>query len=232
MESEQGATINPQINYLRDYKLEEGELDNLKIEYNSAEDKESFELALLNRIWNTKQTELSNYTITVGQDTYTVKYRYGVNKDNVVGNSSKIFGITHAQRIVDNKPEVYKAYFFVYAYSELNGKGILRIHEIIKTSNYYIYYYEGSSESSYSPGTWYGLYHVNIRNEVPNNFRTYMPLLGFKAETDSTGSVTRHLFHLPVKSFCFQGRHENIVDLGENYEGKFEILNPSIKVGN
>ena len=217
------SLVNPQINYYKEYLLNEGELDNLTIEFESAEDQKAFELALMSRIWNKKFTDLAELTPETGAENYprtTIKYRYGVNKDSTVGTSSKVFGITHAiteSQSGDKIVKIMKAYLFVYAFSQLSNKGILRVHELISTSKYDLYYSEH----------YYGLYHCDLPNntgKLPNA----VPLIGIVDIMDS-GRVTNTYFYMPLKSFCMQGRHENIVEFAEDYKGKFEIFKPSIK---
>ena len=58
-------TIVPQIVYYKEYTLHTDGLDNISIAFDSEEDKKNFELALLNRIWNRKETSLEYYTFTL-----------------------------------------------------------------------------------------------------------------------------------------------------------------------
>ena len=113
------SLVNPQINYYKEYLLNEGELDNLTIEFASMDKQKSFELALMSRIWNKKFNDLSELVPETGDDTYprtTIRYRYGINKDNTVGTSSKVFGITHATTESQNGDKIVettKSYLFV-----------------------------------------------------------------------------------------------------------------------
>lgn len=216
------SLVSPQINYYRDYQLNEGELDNLAVEFEVQENRDKFELALMNRIWNKNYSSLSELVPT--GETYprtTIRYRYGINKDATVGPSNKIFGITHAVTETQSGSSIKtatKSYLFVYAFSQLSNKGILRVHEILRTSNYDMYYSEH----------YYGLYHKDVRN-TPSNLVNAAPIIGIVDIMDSTGKVTKTNFYMPLKSYCMQGRHEDIVQFGEDYKGKFEILNPQLK---
>ena len=67
-------TIVPQIVYYKEYTLHTDGLDNISIAFDSEEDKKNFELALLNRIWNRKETSLEYYT------SHGFKWLYGTNK--------------------------------------------------------------------------------------------------------------------------------------------------------
>ena len=215
-------TVNSQINYYRDYTIEESEIDNLKIEFESEEKKAKFELALLNKIWNQNKTELPGYTVKIRDTDYVVHYRYCTNKDDIVG-SNKIFGITHISDQLNGSNTAQnafqKGYFFIYTYSELHTKGILRVHEIVRTSNYGLRYTDDySTDANVTPSPCYGLYHYDNPNGLKNGY----PIIGFKD----------NYFYLPIKSYCMQGRHENVVKFREDYAGRFEIMNPSIKVTN
>lgn len=216
------SLVSPQINYYRDYQLNEGELDNLAVEFEQQENQQKFELALMNRIWNKNFSNLSELVPT--EETYprtTIRYRYGINKDATVGQSNKIFGITRAVTETQNGSSISittKSYLFVYAFSQLSNKGILRVHEILRTSNYDMYYSEH----------YFGLYHSDVR-ENTNKLVDAAPIIGIVDIMDSTGKVIKTNFYLPKKSYCMQGRHEDIIQFGEDYKGKFEIINPHLK---
>ena len=220
-------TVNSQINYYRDYTIEESEIDNLKIEFESEEKKKKFELALLNKIWNQNKTALPGYTVKIGDTDYVVHYKYCTNKDDIVG-SNKIFGITHISQKLSSSNTAQnafqKGYFFIYTYSELHTKGILRVHEIVRTSNYGLRYgsdytEEENSTANVTPSSYYGLYHFD---DSRSTIDVKYPIIGFKD----------NYFYLPIKSYCMQGRHEDVVKFREDYAGRFEIVNPSIKVTN
>lgn len=227
--SELKPTVNSQIIYYREYTIEESEIDNLKIEFESEEEKTKFELALLNKIWNKKETTLANYSVTLGEVTYPVHYRYCTNKDDIVG-SSKIFGITHISEQLSTghtaQNVFQKGYFFIYTYSELYMKGILRMHEIVRTSNYGLRYSgDYTTAANVTPSPCYGLYHYDNPNGLNNGY----PIIGFKDNDVDDG---KNYFYLPIKSYCMQGRHEDIINFREDYAGRFEIVNPSIKPAN
>ena len=195
-------TIVPQIVYYKEYTLHTDGLDNISIAFDSEEDKKNFELALLNRIWNRKETSLEYYT------SHGFKWLYGTNKDGELTNVNVLIGLTSLEQ--DGQPT--RMYLFIYSFSQVTVRGILRIHQVILPvwTNYALV---SSGDAIY-----YGVYSLN------RGLKPETPLLGFYKVGDE------QCFYLPRYSFFLQGKHQDVISpLLDGFTGKFNIEFPSIK---
>jgi len=194
--------ILPQIVYYKDYTLHTDGLDNISIIFDSENDKKNFELALLNKIWNRKETSLEYYSSNG------FKWLYGVNKDGELTNVNILIGLTS----LEQQGQSTIMYMFIYSFSQITVRGILRIHQVILPCN-----------TSYSTkiddqAIYYGIYSINTT--VPP-----IPLFGFYKLGDDQA------FYLPRYSFYLQGKHQDVITpLVDEFNGRFAIDFPSIKV--
>lgn len=194
--------ILPQIVYYKNYTLNTDGLDNISIIFDSEEDKIKFDLALLNRIWNKNETSLDYYS------SHGFKWLYGTNKDNELTNVNVLIGITS----LEQDGQSTRMYLFIYSFSQITVRGILRIHQIILPvwTNYAL--------NSSGDVIQYGVYSMNKQNNPET------PLLGFYKVRDEQS------FYLPRYSFFLQGKHQDIISsLLNGFNGKFNIDFPSIK---
>lgn len=201
-----GNTIVPQIVYYKDYTLKTDGLDNISITFESEEDKNKFELALLNRIWYKNETNLDYYS------SHGYKWLYGINRDGQLTNVNVLLGITS----LEVKGQPTKMYLFIYSFSQVTVRGILRIHQVILGSRND--YATVITENQIN----YGVYSFSQSGKPET------PLLGFYKTV--TSSVIDQRFYLPRYSFLLEGKHQDVIaPLLENYTGKFEIDFPDIK---
>ena len=197
--------IVPQIVYYKDYTLKTDGLDNISITFDSEEDKNKFELALLNRIWYKTEKKLEYYSKNGYQ------WLYGVNKDGQLTNVNVLVGITSYKN-----GNTLKMYLFIYSFSQITVRGILRVHQVILPA--YTNYATNITDNIIQ----YGVYSYN-RTGKPET-----PLLGFYKY--ATTSKTIQEFYLPKFSYFLEGKHQDVIaPLVENYTGKFEIDFPTIK---
>lgn len=195
-------TILPQIVYYKDYTLRTDGLDNISIVFDSEEDKKNFELALMNRIWNKKETSLDYYS------SHGFKWLYGINKDGELTNVNVLIGLTS----LEQTGQPTRMYMFIYSFSQVTVRGILRIHQVILPCNT-SFYTKIDDQAIY-----YGIYSINTT--VPP-----IPLFGFYKLGDDQA------FYLPRYSFYLQGKHEDVISpLVDEFNGRFAIDFPSIKV--
>ena len=149
--------IVPQINYLRNYTLNTNGLDNISIQFENQTKKEEFDLSLLNKIWNRKETNIDYYL------NHNYNYLYGTNKEGQFTNISMLFGITSFK----NEDNEILMYLFIFTFSLTSNKGILRVHKVVLPSytNYSIQINDDKSK--------YGVYSFS-QGKQPET-----PLLGF-----------------------------------------------------
>lgn len=196
-------TILPQIVYYKDYTLHTDGLDNISIIFDSEEDKKNFELALMNRIWNKKETSLDYYS------SHGFKWLYGINKDGELTNVNVLIGLTS----LEQTGQPTRMYLFIYSFSQVTVRGILRIHQVILPCN------TNYANSINSDQIYYGVYSYN------NSGAPQTPLLGFYKLSDE------QYFYLPRYSFFLQGKHQDVISpLNDEFNGRFAIDFPSIKV--
>ena len=192
-------TIAPQIVYYKDYTLNTNGLDNISITFESEEDQMKFELALLNRIWNRKETALDYYS------THGFKWLYGTNRDGELTNVNVLIGLTSLEQL----GQATRMYLFIYSFSQVTVRGILRIHQVVLPCN------TEYASSIASDQIYYGIYSKD----------TQTPLLGFYKLGNE------QYFYLPRHSFFLQGRHRDVITpLNDEFNGKFAVDFPSIKV--
>lgn len=197
-------TILPQIVYYKNYTLRTDGLDNISITFDSEEDKKKFELALMNKIWNRKETSLDYYS------SHGFKWLYGINKDGELTNVNVLIGLTSLEQ--DGQPT--RMYLFIYSFSQVTVRGIFRIHQVVLPCNAnYALITNGDS-------IYYGVYSYSVRTKLPET-----PLLGFYKLGDE------QYFYLPRYSFYLQGKHQDVISpLNDGFTGQFAIDFPSIKV--
>lgn len=244
-------SINPQINWYREYVLEPNANVAMKFEGETAEEvaqqKQAFENSLYKKIWNGNLPEGENYpnsAPTQGdgvvpdasstEDPY-YTFTYGINEAETGCKKSMMFGITfrHARQQKEGgsygKHEITSGYLFiVVAYTEEVTTG------------------EGESATTET------VQKVRVRSHqlvvIPNTVfsddtgaDTTNPIWGIKITDSTNGSIVRngdivigikgngnsatatYEFYFPLKSFFLEGRHQEPVQFVDDYPGKFAI---------
>lgn len=218
------------VNYSREYELDLGDYNQLDLSFQSEEDRKLFEDVLICKIYgisykltgestigSIRGKHCNTHTVAVAFDLYDrIEYglMYGSGAESRGDVSKCVFGITHDFKAYKNNSVVLsipEPYFFVFAHRDgLDGeadRNVLRAHKIMAIPN---------SEFIFDPDTAKkGNYGLVTKHTTPSM------ILGFN------WTETYLYFHLPQRSYCLEGRSEDVIDMGDAYPGKFKVVLPT-----
>lgn len=245
-----GSALEVQfVEYNKQYELELEDFDALNVKYDTVDQKHLFEQVLICKLYGLLYTlDTTGATPTLQITNYDkLEYRilYGSGNENKGDINKCIFGIVSdfkAYKTTDDTDaaiSVEDPYMFIFAHKSESGTGenivpqsnILRVHKIIKVPNSHVV---NPVKTTWSKGTG-----ANGEDEFNTEDRTGFNACGLFAGTNS-GDVSYCIvgfknenvqgtdwhFYLPTYSYCLEGRTENILNLGENYAGKFKVSIP------
>ena len=244
------------VEYNKQYELELKDFDALNVKYDTMDQKHLFEQVLICKLYGLLYTlDTTGEVPILNIENYKrLEYCicYGSGNENKGDINKCIFGIVsgfkaykeiddYSETPADDKPAINVAdpYMFIFAHRTASGNGesavsesnVLRVHKIIKIPNSHVV---NPLKTTWTKGTGSneedefnveevtgfnacGLFAGSTANDV-----NYC-IVGIKNE-NVQGNDWR--FYLPTYSYCLEGRTENILDLGENYAGKFKISIP------
>lgn len=211
------------VNYNKQYEINLNDHDILSVEYDSKEQKDMFEKVLICKIYGIKYT-LSTTPESISYDNYNrIEYNifYGSGSEPQGDVSKCIFGIVSGfkayktETSTEAEVKIEAPYMFIFAHKTAKNDdetdvNVLRIHKIIIIPN---------SHSVDPPGTVIPEGFSGCGLFAGDNGIEYC-ILGFKKENSDW------YFHLPSYSYCLEGRTENIINLGNDYKGKFKVAMP------
>ena len=202
----------------RQYTLDLKDFDDAILDFSgedettTASNKSNFEIALVSKIFGFEYTQSETAITFKRYDNVSYKIMYA--QGNGAGVTKKcIFGIVSAVKAkIKNTTDEYfepkKPYMFIFAHKEAenaeDSQNVLRVHEIVSIPNSHFVDAE-------QDGTACGLFAGPTAN-------THC-ILGFN-KVDN-----KDYFFLPKHSFCLEGKTQEIIDLGDEYAGKFEVAN-------
>ena len=217
------------VDYNKEYEMELTGYDVLSVKYETDTQKSMFERVLICKLYGI------DYTINAIQPTgpeitfknydrieYNIWYGNGAEAQGDV--TKCIFGIVSGfkayKTATSAEPEVKveAPYMFIFAHKTAKDDketdvNTLRAHKIIVIPNSHNVDPPGAEVPEGFSGC--GLFAGDSGNEYC--------ILGFKKESN------QWYFYLPSYSYCLEGRTENIVNLGEGYQGKFKVEIPVIE---
>ena len=218
------------VDYNKEYEMDLTGYDVLSVKYDTEIQKTMFEKVLICKLYGI------DYTITATEDSPVInltnynkveyKIWYG-NGAEAQGDVTKcIFGIVSGFKAyktatsTEAEVKVEAPYMFIFAHKTAKDDketdvNTLRAHKIIVIPN---------SHNVDPPGATVpvGFSGCGLFAGDSNSGDNYC-ILGFKKESN------QWYFYLPSYSYCLEGRTENIVNLGENYQGKFKVEIPQVE---
>lgn len=238
------------VEYNKQYELELERFDALNVKYDTAAQKHLFEQVLICKLYGLLYTlDTSGTTPTLQITNYEkleYKIEYGSGNENKGDINKCIFGIVSGFKAykttndTDAAVSVADPYMFIFAHKSESGSGndvipqsnILRVHKIIKVPNSHVI---EPLQTTWSKGTGTdGSDEFKVKERAgymgcglfagTNDGDTSYCIVGIK--NDNVQSNTEWHFYLPTYSYCLEGRTENILNLGEGYNGKFKISIP------
>ena len=214
--------------YNKKYEMDLSTYDKLKIEFSNSVEKEIFEKILVCKMYGItyKMVESDNVVTGIEYDFYsevTYKIFYGYGNDTKGDVSKCLFGFVHdfvakgktTETGVVPDISIPDPYLFIFAHRTGSNDGVpdenmLRAHKVIVSDN--LKFFEGLSYES-------PCYGLGVEKE---NGQGAQVILGFSRNKERTYWE----FYLPQYSYCLEGRSENIINLGENYQGTFKVVLP------
>lgn len=220
------------VDYNREYELDLTDYSQLGVTYENVTQKELFEKVLVCKLYgieyalepSSDQNSLPTLSYTNYTDiSYNITYGNGAEDQGDV--TKCIFGIIN-KFTATGKPSNIKSlniedtYMFLFAHKDIpgndNGINTLRAHKVIVIPNSHIVDPQTIPADGYNAC---GLFAGEDANGVDNC------ILGFKKDDVQSN---QWYFYLPSYSYCLEGRTQNIINLGENYSGKFKVNLPTI----
>ncbi len=217
------------VDYNKEYEMDLTGYDVLSVKYETETQKSMFERVLICKLYGIDYTinaiQPSGLEITLtnyNRIEYNIWYGNGAEAQGDV--TKCIFGIVSGFKAyktatsTEPKVKVEAPYMFIFAHKTAKDDketdvNTLRAHKIIVIPN---------SHSVDPPGT-------NVQEGFSGcglfagDSGIEYCILGFKKESN------QWYFYLPSYSYCLEGRTENIVNLGEGYQGKFKVEIPVIE---
>ena len=241
------------VEYNKQYELELKEFDALNVKYDTIDQKHLFEQVLICKLYGLLYTlDTSGTTPTLQITNYKkliYKIDYGCGNETNGDFNKCIFGIVsgfkaykekedYSETAASDKPAINVAdpYMFIFAHKSESGSGndiipqsnILRVHKIIKVPNSHVVepiqttWTKGDAQE-FTTNTRVGYMGCGLFAGQTANDTSYC-IVGIK--NDNVQSNTEWHFYLPTHSYCLEGKTENILNLGDNYAGKFKISIP------
>lgn len=241
------------VEYNKQYELELEGFDALNVKYDTMDQKHLFEQVLICKLYGllytletTGEGEAAVTTLQItNYDKLEYRILYGSGNENKGDINKCIFGIVSDFKAYKTENEALQVavevedpYMFIFAHKSESGSGenvvpqsnILRVHKIIKVPNSHVL---NPLKTTWTKGTngeddvfaveqVTGFNACGLFAGTGSNDTNYC-IVGFKNE--NVQGADWH-FYLPTYSYCLEGRTENILNLGENYAGKFKVSIP------
>ena len=221
------------VDFNKKYEMDIKDFDNMSVKYDNEAQKILFERVLVCKMYGVDYKLTPSTTNTDSYDIeytnysrieFKIMYGSGAQQKGVIPKG--VFGLVNDFKayVVENGQEKLKVdiadpYMFIFAHrtADLGGTdtNLLRAHKVIQIPNTHFVTGEQSAEGFKA----WGLYAGSSASDVD------YCILGFNKSAQST----QWHFYLPSNSYCLEGRTEDIIDLGSEYQGYFDIELPAIE---
>lgn len=224
------------VDFNKKYEMDIKDFDNMSVKYDNEAQKLLFEKVLVCKMYGVDyklETETdpqtNEITTTIKYTNYSriefkIMFGSGAQQKGVIPKG--VFGLVNDFKayVDDNGTEKLKVdiadpYMFIFAHrtADLGGTDInlLRAHKVIQIPNTHFVTGDKTAEGFKA----WGLYAGSSTTDVE------YCILGFNKSAEST----QWHFYLPSNSYCLEGRTEDIIDLGSDYQGYFDIELPAIE---
>ena len=221
------------VDFNKKYEMDIKDFDNMSVKYDNEEQKTLFERVLVCKMYGVDYKLVPSAT---NPDSYEIEYtnysriefkimfgsgaqQKGVIPKGVFGLVSDFKAYVDENELEKVKVDIADPYMFIFAHrtADLGGTDVnlLRAHKVIQIPNTHFVTGDKTAEGFKAWGLYAG----------SSDTDTEYCILGFNKSAQST----QWHFYLPSNSYCLEGRTEDIIDLGSEYQGYFDIELPSIE---